>query len=377
MEYSSAGKSIVIIPSWYPGSSDPVAGIFIEEQARALAVAGLNISVFVVEELGIPGFSVLSNRVIDQLPTIRIKAFIPPKRFRPFRRYWFSKWEILLERYRLVNQRFPDLLHAHSFVGGAVARFFYKRYKIPYVITEHYDGFISGKIPTHWRDQLAGIYQDAQKVLAVSPGMAQALKSYTQNVEIIPNLINTDHFFPASPRKNAGVPSLISVGALEPRKNHSLLIKTFARIRRQFPLNLTIIGDGPLMKPYQKLVNALGVNEFVTFTGNLSPKEVSDYLRQAQLFVSVSTSESFAIAPLEALACAVPVIILKNGSILEKLEYEAVGILDGEHDLENTIVSFLQKDFQNKVITVSQMVREKFGPEAFVQRMRGVYDSVE
>lgn len=311
----------------------------------------------------------------ENLPTVRLRAFVPPKRIKALRLCWYGRWEQLLQKYLTIHQALPRWLHAHSFAGGAVARHLSKKYDIPYIVTEHYDGFISGNIPKHWYSELKEIYRDASRVLAVSQSLGRAMGDHCEKIEIVPNMINTDIFYSKASSAGRDMPSIVSVGSLEPRKNHSLLIRVFAKIRESRPLKLILIGDGPLLKKLNKEVRLLGLDGDVLFTGNLPPIEVARYLRAAHLYVSTSKSESFALAPVEAVACGLPIVMLRCGSILESLDLDTVALISEEEKLETTILQQLDQLGNFDTLRASQTIRNRFAPEVIVNRLKAIYGS--
>ena len=355
--------------------SDPYAGIYVQQQAKALQAAGLNISVFFVEQCFFPCIPVWSCKFEEGLPTYRLKAYIPPKRIKPLRAYWYRKWEQLLKKYEATSGKLPGCLHAHSFVGGAAARYLGAKYGIPYIITEHYDGFISHKLPQHWKKELKTIYGDADTVIAVSSSLATSINNYHESVEVIPNMINTNLFYPKNaPDTKAKTINIISVGTLEARKNHALLIRTFSKIKEKRPAKLTIIGDGPLLNALKRQAENLRLGDSIYFTGNLPPAKVADQLRAADLYVSTSKSESFALAPVEAVACGLPVVIMRCGSILENLQLQTVTIVDHEQELEKAISGHLEETGRQEIHQDSKLVRTRFSPETVTARMKSIYD---
>lgn len=369
-------QGIVVIPSWYPSVQDPVAGIFVQQQAGALHRAGLKISIFWVQESLSPIRSDDQYALEDDLPVYRLRAFVFPKRIHVLRWRWYRQWEALLLKYREREGEYPRLLHAHSFVAGAAARYLSKKYDIPYVITEHYDGFVSGKIPAHWRPELPLIYRDADRVLAVSAGLAAAMQPYCREVTVVPNMIDTSLFLPGSGSvvdRKRGYKRLISVGSLVARKNFPLLLHTVAEIRPECPVELVIVGDGPQRAELQRLANDLGLQAQVHFTGALSPAQVAAQLQSADLYVSVSSSESFALAPVEALACGVPVVLLRCGSVLEQAELPLVTIVDQAQQLGPAIQQGMQPAKEADVTAAQAYVQDHFAPAAVAGQLQEVY----
>lgn len=99
-------------------------------------------------------------------------------------------------------------------------------------------------------------------------------------------------------------PYIINVARLTKAKDHSLLIRAYARagIAEQ----LVIIGEGPERPTIEKLIAELGLEGRVILAGHrLNPYP---WLRQARLFVLSSRFEGMGIVLFEALACATPVL---------------------------------------------------------------------
>lgn len=311
----------------------------------------------------------------DGIPVVRSQGFVPPKRIRFFRRFWYRKWDQLLEKY-LTQHPMPDVLHAHSFVGGAAARFLAAKYNLPYIITEHYDGFISGRIPPHWRDELGDIYRQASKVIAVSHTLAERMYPYCETVTVIPNMIDTGVFYPPASLPPSSPMQIVTVGGLDSRKNQAALLRVFARIQQQVATHLTIIGAGPLREEYQELAEKLGIPQKVTFTGALLPRQVAGALRKAHLYVSTSTSESFALAPVEALACGLPVVMLRCGSILEQYRLRSVRIVEVEADLDEAMLSQLNETARHGALHDSEFIRREFSPRSVTEQIRKIYEAV-
>ena len=109
---------------------------------------------------------------------------------------------------------------------------------------------------------------------------------------------------------------LVSVGSLEPRKNHAFLLEVLAiAARRGQRYTLTIVGDGPDRLDLERRAQELGVKDLVEFAGfTPDPRAV---LRRHRLYCHASRMESFGIALIEAMAEGLPVVAAPVGGVPE------------------------------------------------------------
>jgi glycosyltransferase involved in cell wall biosynthesis len=70
-----------------------------------------------------------------------------------------------------------------------------------------------------------------------------------------------------------------------------------------------IIGDGPLTGKLKRMVNELGIQEYVKFLGHVSHEEATTYLNAADVHVSMSLSDGTSASLLEAMSLGVPSIV--------------------------------------------------------------------
>jgi glycosyltransferase involved in cell wall biosynthesis len=105
-----------------------------------------------------------------------------------------------------------------------------------------------------------------------------------------------------------GTPVVLHVGRLAPEKNPMALGATFDSIRRHAPrARLVLVGDGPDQDEARRIARARGFCDRVTFLGMRDA--LPELLAPADVFCLASTEESFGLSALEAMACAVPVLV--------------------------------------------------------------------
>jgi glycosyltransferase involved in cell wall biosynthesis len=134
------------------------------------------------------------------------------------------------------------------------------------------------------------------------------------------NGVNLDIFSPATwpVAPSARQPlRIVFVGRLAPVKGLPLLLNAMARVRSEFPVQLAVVGDGPMAEAWKSETAALGLTDCVTFYGARSAAEVAEQLRHAHVLCLPSVRESGGAVLLEAMACARPVIAVAFGGPAE------------------------------------------------------------
>ena len=135
-----------------------------------------------------------------------------------------------------------------------------------------------------------------------------------------------------SPRSNLGLVSgpiqVGTVSRLVPQKNLPLLLGALKELnsRESLEFNLTIVGSGPLKTELQSLSADLGIEELVTWKGQL--QEVLPFYRSLNVFVLPSDYEGFGLVLLEAMSQGIPVIARRISAIPEVMGEEHPGLVD-------------------------------------------------
>lgn len=151
------------------------------------------------------------------------------------------------------------------------------------------------------------------------------------DIRVIPNFVNLKEYFPDPSRKWDGLSAeghrrLMHVSNFREVKRVKDVVRIFARVRRAMPATLLMVGDGPERPDAEQEARDLGVEDDVQFLGKIDT--VAPLLQGAELFLLPSTSESFGLAALEAMACGVVVVGSRAGGLPEVVEDDRNGILE-------------------------------------------------
>ncbi|MEX0451988.1 glycosyltransferase [Spiribacter sp. 218] len=104
-----------------------------------------------------------------------------------------------------------------------------------------------------------------------------------------------------------GRKTLLSVGRLEPQKDHSTLITAFCQIADDFPdWDLRIVGEGALRSDLEAQIARAGLQNRVSLVGVRS--DISREYASAQCFVMPSRYESLGVAAAEAISHGLPAV---------------------------------------------------------------------
>lgn len=105
-----------------------------------------------------------------------------------------------------------------------------------------------------------------------------------------------------------------------------ILVKSFNQIVKKFPNSrLIIVGDGTYRKEIESVVEDLGINSKIIFTGLINNPLVPLYV--CDIYTHISLQEGFPLAILEAMSCEKPIVASKTGGIPEIINDEENGLL--------------------------------------------------
>lgn len=154
---------------------------------------------------------------------------------------------------------------------------------------------------------------------------------------------------------------LLYMGRFIPRKNPLFLLEVVFCLKTKFPsLVLLFWGEGPLKRQIIERAEKLGVSDYVRFVPPAFGPVKNLVHNVADIFVHPSLDEGFALAPLEAMACAKPVIMNRSHSSQEAVMDGYNGFLCHTNDSKswaNAIDRLLTDD--KKLVLMGKNSREK------------------
>ena len=204
---------------------------------------------------------------------------------------------------------------------GLLALWLKRRYNIPYIIVEHWSGYLpqSGQffhMPAWKKRFVRLVCRGAEQVLTVSTPLLQAMQKaglQAQQWGLIDNVV--DDFFFQNTRNtlnNRNTPkTLLHISCFDERaKNIKGLLRAAKMLSTQRQdWRLVLIGTGGDYNDVRAFADSLDFPEgLLVWTGELTPREVAEWLHQADALVLSSRYETYGVILAEATAAGVPIL---------------------------------------------------------------------
>lgn len=314
-------------------------------------------------------------------------------------RFWGTSFPLASE----LNQRIPkvDIVHVHSLYlfHNLVTGYYCRKYNIPYLIRPHgtLDPYlfrrhrgrkkimeslfenknIRGAAAIHFTTEeektLASPYVFGRPSVVVPLGLD--LNDYTNLPE--PRLFGAR--YPELKKKKI----VLFFGRLNFKKGLDILAKAFALVAKGRD-GVHLVIAGPDNDGYQSHVKGWlkdeGVLDKVTFTGLLQGDDKLAVLQAADVFVLPSYTENFGISVIEAMACALPVVISDKVNIWREVKNSKAGRVSpcDSNSFAEMILEVLADP--QKAETMGhcgrQLVEERFQWDSVALKMQDVYSSI-
>lgn len=291
-----------------------------------------------------------------------------------------------------VKREKLDVLHVHYAIPHAYAAYMAAQILkdqniiIPFITTLHgTDITLVGKNPAY-KPAVSFSINHSSYVTAVSESLkkdTEELFDLKNSIEVIPNFVNLKGYDrdPKDKRQyfaNDNETIFCHVSNFRPVKRVLDVIKVFKKVQDQRNSILIMVGDGPDRNIAEKLSRDLGIWDKVIFRGKTY--DVQSMLGISDIFLLPSSTESFGLSALEAMASHVPVIASNVGGLSEVVDHNKNGFLENIGDVESMAEDALSLiDNKEKMINFSNSAREKaesFSMNEISQRYLELYQKL-
>lgn len=316
-------------------------------------------------QLGLSPESILGGEVFDRKilegladAGINVEIILPKKKpISPIKKHWVVRrifldhfppqiFNLLIIPHMFAINKARKIniirLHQPQFTGLAatIFKFFYKDVKI--IATYHQFRetnfwIFSKRINNIWDHIICDSNYVKQKIIkeykvpqpritVVHNGVPNYLKPLPKNKKLLDSLNLHNKF------------TLLFMGFLIERKNPLFLLNVISKIKEKYPQIVLIFwGEGALKKEIIKKAKEMSLSKNIRIQNPILGPGKNLIHNLADIFVLPSADEGFALAPLEAMACAKPIIMNKSHSASEAVSNGHNGFLCKINDVNDWV----------------------------------------
>ena len=326
------GKPIqlLVFSSLYPHRGEPTLGVFVENRLRNLVESG-QVTATVVAPVPWFPFSASffgkygrmakaqKKEVRHGITIYHPRHFVIPKigmEITPFVMFWSA--------YRCIKKLLkgglqPDVIDAHYlYPDGVVAAKLGAAFAMPFVLTARGSDVTEIAQLQGPREEIYQAVNAAAHTITVSENLRRDLISLgadPQKITTLRNGVDLSFFHDTGQRHDETTthvkPVMLFAGWLIPRKRLDLVLEVTARIPE---LTTLIVGDGPLLEELKAKTRKMGIENRVSFLGQMPPDQMPTIYSSADLLFLPSDREGCANVLLEAMACGTPVVARAVGA---------------------------------------------------------------
>lgn len=353
---------ILFLPYWFPSKKNPKNGNFILRHAQAVATIH-KVSILYVER-----DEQLKNEF--ELTTDKEKNLFILKIYYKGSSYklinYVKKCQAYIKGLRKIEK--VDLLHIHVLHYYAILAYYFKmRKNINFVVTEHWSRWLTNDSSLTLKLYYLLMKLICSKASCLIP-VTKDLKLNMKNkgikgkFSIVPNVVNTEIFKPLEKKKKKN--EFLHISNLNNEyKNITGILNVTKRLADSgYRFTLQIGGDGDNTH-IKEFIKNNKLEEYIFTFDSLSEVEVSDKMKNADLLVMFSNTESQPCVINEAFSCGLPVISTNVGGISE-LFPENFGILI-EKGNEDQLYEAMGKCITGKVEFAESDVMHQFSEKHF------------
>jgi glycosyltransferase involved in cell wall biosynthesis len=364
--------NILILTKTFPSGESSWGGVFVREQAEALASEHqVTVVKFACDN---KKFSPFFDYSVTGGKSDRYRIFsISVSRSFPVYNQFNYIVSVRLALNKIIKETGPDLIHCHySYPAGVVAAVLKMKFGLPYLVTEHTRISSTFRSVFHrWLSIWA--LSNSNLNIAVSSALKKELDDEgIGNVEVVANVTDTKRF-----QVNRDISGGLRIGFLGSLNTHNKGLDILLNACSGLPVNfsLKIGGGGQHLEYYKEMAQTLGIADKCFFSGEVPSDETPVFYKGINLFVLPSRYETFGIVLVEAMASGIPVISTRCGGP-EDILNDRVGLLidtGNSVQLREAILKIYYSKDRYDPGEIRDYAENNWGIKAFLNKINTIY----
>jgi N-acetyl-alpha-D-glucosaminyl L-malate synthase BshA len=238
-----------------------------------------------------------------------------------------------------------DVLHVHYAIPHSISAMLAQQMlaptkRLPFITTLHGTDITLVGVDRSYFSITKFSMEQSNGITSISDYLRQQTVDVFQvanEIRVIKNFVNCDRYQPDDAKKSAanyapaGEKLLLHLSNFRPVKRVMDCVRILAEVRKSVPAHLLMAGDGPDRGPCEHLARELKMDKHITFLGKQD--HVERLIPLAHVLLMPSELESFGLAALEAMACAVVPVSTRVGGIPELITHGEDGFLEAVGDI--------------------------------------------
>lgn len=343
---------VLFLTPWYPSEKDVMLGLFVQKHAEAVRAQGCEVRVI---------FSQTWRDMFAQWRALRREGWMP---------------EVV--QLNVIQKQ------------GLLALWLKKRYGIPFVIVEHWSGYLpeNGQYmrqPAIKRRFAERVAEQASAIMPVSNALAKAMQDCgIRNSRWLKIYNVVDDFFfegvESQKSKAESRKTLLHVSCFDEKaKNVKGLLRAAKMLsEKRQDWQLVLVGTGIDYKDVRAYAESLSFPEgILRWTGELTPREVAEEMSHADAFVLNSNYENAPVVLSESMASGIPVIATRAGGMPEMIADECGILVPPRNDRALTEAMEHMLDHHSEYDRAAiRQAGKKYSYEAVGKQLKEIYEEV-
>lgn len=364
---------ILFLSSWFPNKLEPTNGNFVQRHAESVSLLH---DVEILHAIG--NNSQHEKFVFEEKQMNGIKTLIVYYKNSNNSLQNFLRRMIAYKK-GFAKMQIPDLVHANVMQKSMLFAVYLKRkLKIPFVITEHWSGFLQMNRSKLSKSDLfisKIIARNSSAILSVSHFLKYDLYDITldRKTEVIENVVDTKLF--QMKDSEPEVFTFLHISNLIQLKNPKKIINAALLLSKEYSnFELHIGGDGDVEKLNQ-IIKKANAESFIKTFATLELPEVAAKMRASSCFILFSDYENFPCVLLESLSSGTPAIATNVGGIPEIINASnGILISNSEPELYQAMKNMLlQNSTFNSPEELHESVEQRFSKKIIALKFDKIY----